>query len=340
MDAKIKEKERQKLKAVVRVLRSNSADLELEVTARICVRELINITDCDVCATLLIDGNNIEILAERGFTKKYGKIVSKADMPLVEYVVDTGQAIFTTDVQSNPLLTNLGLQHVVSSLICTPVMLSGDVKGIIYMDLAEGNTFEEGDRELTKLLATEISVVLERSPQQSQIQDSLNKDMVTGCFNRGKFDRDVVTELATAKECGRHLSLVMVDIDWLTLYNRYPKQPIRDKILQQLAHLLINNLRPYDIVYRYDTDRLAVLMVDTNKSGATAACKRLQRLIDQEQLIDKKGQQLDRQARVNLAIASFPSDADSKEELVRIAEADLYSAKHSTESQVCSSATL
>jgi len=335
MDAKVKEEERQKLKAIVRVLHSNCEDLELEITARICVRELINIADCNVCATMLVDGSRIEILAERGFTERYGKIVGKADMQLIEYVVDTGQAIFTTDARSSPVLSNLGLQYMVSSLICTPVILNGDVKGIIYVDSVEKNAFEEGDMELTKLLANEISVAFERSLQQSQIQDALTKDTVTGCFNRRKFDQDIITEIANAKECGRHLSLVMVDIEWFTVHNRHPKQHTRDKLLQELAHLLINNLRPYDIVYRYDRNRFAVLMVDTNKSGASSACMRLEKIIGQEQLIEKKVDQLDRLAAINLAVASFHLDANSGEELVQTAEAVLYKAKHLAGSQVC-----
>ena len=127
----------------------------------------------------------------------------------------------------------------------------------------------------------------------------------------------------------------MVDIDWFTVHNRYPKQNTRDKLLQELAHLLINNLRPYDIVYRYDRNRFAVLMVDTNKSGASSACKRVQKLIDQEQLLEKKVDQLDRLATINLGVASFPLDANSGEELVQTAEAVLYKAKHLAGSQVC-----
>jgi len=335
MDTKIKEKERQKLKSIVRVLHSNCADLELEVTARICVRELINIADCDVCATMLVDGSRIEILAERGFAERYGKIVGKADMPLIEYVVDTGQTIFATDARSSPALSNLGLQCMVSSLICTPVLLNGDVKGIIYLDAVERNAFEEVDMELTKLLAAEISIVLGTFLQHSQVKNALTKDTLTGCFNRRKFDRDIVVEIATAEEYGRHLSLVMVDIDWFMMHNRHPKQHTRDKLLQELAHLLIHNLRAYDIVYRYERDRFAVLMVDTNNSGALSACKRLQKFVEQEQLIEEKVDQLDGLATISLGVASFPLDANSGDKLVQTAEAVLYKAKHSAGSQVC-----
>ena len=335
MDAKVIEKERHKLESIIRVLHSTCTDLELEVTARICVRELINVVDCDACATMLVDGSRIEILAERGFTERYGKIVGKADMPLIEYVVDTGQAIFATDVRSDPVSSNLGLECMVNSLICTPVILNGDVKGIIYMDSAERNAFEEGDMELTKLLAAEISIVLATCLQHSQVKNALTKDTLTGCFNRRKFDRDIVAEITTAEEYGRHLSLVMVDIDWFTMHNRHPKQHTRDQLLQELAHLLIHNLRPYDIVYRYDRDRFAVLMVDTNKSGALSACKRLQKFIEQERLIEKKVDQLDGLATISLGVASFPLDANSGDKLVQTAEAVLYKAKHSAGSQVC-----
>ena len=83
-----------------------------------------------------------------------------------------------------------------NSLICTPVILSGEVKGIIHLDAAKKSAFDEKDLEFAKLLAKEISIAMERSLIYSQVKDISTRDGLIGCFNRGKFEVDIVADIA------------------------------------------------------------------------------------------------------------------------------------------------
>ena len=317
------QKELSKLKSIIRVLHSASADLELKVAARISVRELVNIVDCDVCAAMLVKRGRVEILAERGFSERYGKVAGMTDMPLIEYFVNKGQAVLVTDVQLSSASKHIHLEYPINSLICTPIIGNDRVRGIIYLDSAERNAFDKEDLELTKLLAAEISIAFERSLHHSQFQKTLMKDTVTGCFDRSKFDQDIITEIAIAEEYGRHLSLMMVNVDWLKAYDNSHGRRMRNTFLRELAHLLIHNLRPYDIVYRYGRETFAVLMADTEIQGALSACSRLQNLREREQSTEEKIDRAATEVMISMGVASFPLDANCGEDLVQAAESAL-----------------
>ncbi len=98
MAQKTKEKELKRLRAITSIHHSIGALLELAEIARILVRELINIIDCDGCAILLIEGEEVRVLAEKGFSETFGKVSFSADMPAIQYVATTKQAIFSGDI--------------------------------------------------------------------------------------------------------------------------------------------------------------------------------------------------------------------------------------------------
>jgi transcriptional regulator with GAF, ATPase, and Fis domain len=129
-----KGKELVKLKAITKIHHSIGSSLELEEIAHVLVRELIDIVKCDACALLLIDGDKVRILAERGFSKTFGDIEFGADMPAVKYIVDTKQAIFTGDVLNSPAAGCVPHGCSMSSLICVPVMVNDEVRGIIHLE--------------------------------------------------------------------------------------------------------------------------------------------------------------------------------------------------------------
>ena len=66
-----KEKELKRLTAIIELHHSLGANLELDQICRISVRELAGVLDCDACAIMLIEGDRVKIMAEKGFSKTY-----------------------------------------------------------------------------------------------------------------------------------------------------------------------------------------------------------------------------------------------------------------------------
>jgi len=336
---KTSSKETKKLTALVRINHSIGANLDVGEIARIVVRELAEIVNCDACAILMIEGERVEILAEKGFSEIFAGVEFNTDMPAVRYILDTRQGIFTSDILSSPVASCVPKGCSMNSLICIPVILSGEVKGIIHLDAEKKSAFDEKDLEFSELLAKEISIAMERSLVYSQVKDISTRDGLIGCFNRGKLEVDIVADIAAVTLQGKPLSLLMIDIDWFKKFNDFHGHPKGDELLKKIVKVIEGATRPSDKTYRYGGEEFVILLPDVSTEEAMPIANRIRNAVEQEQFEGEKESQPGAKVTVSIGVAGFPSDANDKEGLIEAADSALYKAKQSGRNQVCSFST-
>jgi len=329
------EKELKKLRAITSIHYSIGALLELTEIARIVVRELINIVNCDGCAILLIEDDKVKILAEKGFSQTFGEISFSSDTPAIKHVVTTKQAIFTGDILASSAASCVPRGCQMNSLICAPIIVSNQVKGIIHLDASRKNAFAKEDLTLVELLAKEASIAMERSFLYAQVRDTSVRDGLTGCYNRRKFDVDIAAEIAEAKQQGKPLSFLMIDIDWFKKYNDFHGHPKGDILLQKIVNILTFSIRPLDKIYRYGGEEFAILLPETDKAGALVVATRLLKAVQNKGFEGERASQPAKKITISIGVASFPSDAKRDNELIEAADSALYKAKQSGRNQVC-----
>ena len=323
------------LAAIIRVHLRVGTMLELDKISRIYLRALIDMVDGDGCAIIRIDGYDARVMTERGFSKTFGQMELNTDVPLIKYVVNTGEVIFTGDVHSDPAAGYIPPGCPINSLICTPVIVNESVRGIVYLDSLKKNAFNEEDMEFTELLSEEISIAFEQSLEYSHFRSILVTDGLTGCLNLRKFEADIAAEIASAKTYEEKVSLLMVDIDFFSKYNDVHGQPKGDALLEKIATKLSANIRPYEKVYRYGGEEFAILVPETDKEGAESIAGRLQKAIGQTSFEGEKKSQPKGKLTVSIGVATFPTDADSEDGLIEAANSALYQAKESGRDRVC-----
>jgi len=335
MEDRATEKELRRLTAIARIHHSIGSNLRLEEISRILVRELMGIVSCDGCAILLIEGDKVRILAEGGFSKTFAEVGFDVDMKATKHIVDTKRGIFTGDIVNSPAASCVRSRCSMNSLICTPIVVNGEVRGIIHLDSLKKNAFDEEDMELTELLAKEVSIAIERSFLYSQVWDISIRDELTGCFNRRKFDVDIVADIANAKQYGKPLCFLMADIDWFKKYNDFYGHPKGDVLLKRISNMLVSNMRPLDRAYRYGGEEFAILLPDTDKERASHVAKRLRQTVAREQFEGEKESQPNKKVTISIGVAGFPSDAEGSDGLIEAADSALYRAKESGRNRVC-----
>jgi diguanylate cyclase (GGDEF)-like protein len=329
MQTESTEKKLKRLSAITRIHQSIGTHLQVKEIARILVRELIEIIDCDGCAFLLIKDNSSTILAERGFSKTFGKRRIDVDMPVIKHIMQNRESISTGDIRSSTFAGCLPTGSLMRSLLCIPIIVNDEVHGIIHLDSLQKNAFDKEDIELTRLLAKEIAIAIERSILFSEVLDISIRDGLTESFNRRKFDVDLVAEIASAQQHQKPLSLMMVDIDWFKKYNDFHGHPKGDAILKKVTSTLIYNVRPFDSVYRYGGEEFTVLLPNTAREKAILVAKRLQQAVKLEDFDGETESQPGGKFTISIGVATFPSDAKQQDELVQAADSALYRAKNS-----------
>ncbi|WP_039011084.1 sensor domain-containing diguanylate cyclase [Pseudomonas brassicacearum] len=159
-------------------------------------------------------------------------------------------------------------------------------------------------------------------------------DSLTGLANRRLFERALDIEFGRGARQRSPLSLIMLDIDFFKRYNDAYGHVAGDHCLAEVAKVLKDCChRKADLAVRYGGEEFAVLLPDTNLSGAMALAEQIRRsVIDKH--ITHSGSPTGH-LTVSLGCYAFvPSGLDSIEVFIQRADAALYQAKHGGRNRV------
>jgi diguanylate cyclase (GGDEF)-like protein/PAS domain S-box-containing protein len=125
--------------------------------------------------------------------------------------------------------------------------------------------------------------ITERKELEMQLAAMANLDGLTGLANRRAFDQTIETELARAQRNRTPLSLLMIDVDRFKLFNDEYGHLAGDMCLKAIASAIaLCTRRPGDLAARYGGEELAIILPDTNGSGAAfiagEICRQVQAL--------------------------------------------------------------
>ncbi len=117
-------------------------------------------------------------------------------------------------------------------------------------------------------IATLLAVTLVRRAQRLLYLAA--RDRLTGLYNRGHFDRALISAFDQATRDKAPLSLTLLDVDHFKRINDEHGHHYGDIALQQVADLLSSSLRKTDVVARYGGEEFVILMPNTSRDAALA----------------------------------------------------------------------
>ncbi|UCH85960.1 MAG: GGDEF domain-containing protein [Dehalococcoidia bacterium] len=160
-----------------------------------------------------------------------------------------------------------------------------------------------------------------------ELQDMAMRDDLTQLFNRRYFFERLRRELDRARSLQSPLAILVLDVDRLKGVNDTYGHKAGDIVLVNLAKLMVKCTRTSDIPARLGGDEFGVVMPETDKDGAFAVAKRLQRALDVTPVYEQDGDSL--KMNVSLGVSGFPWGGDTVDEVVQWADTHMYAAKTS-----------
>ncbi len=165
----------------------------------------------------------------------------------------------------------------------------------------------------------------ERARLHAELEIRAITDGLTGLYNHAHFYQRLAEEIDRSKRYGHGLALVMMDIDAFKHYNDSRGHQAGDEALHFIADCIRTGVRRSDIAFRYGGDEFAAILVHADLSRAQAVVKRINRRIAAR--LNESDDPAAEWLGLSAGVASFPQDATTVDELVRIADAALYNAK-------------
>ena len=188
-------------------------------------------------------------------------------------------------------------------------------------------------------LLTQLSDQLSIAIQQSQLYMKLREanhelqriallDGLTRIANRRCFNTQLEQEWRRSAREQKPLSLLLCDIDYFKPYNDHYGHPAGDQCLIDVAQALVRaSRRPADLVARYGGEEFAVILPNTNQSGAIRVAQAMKAQIKRLN-IPHKFSQVSSQITMSMGIATIiPQPNSSYEPLIKAADEALYTAK-------------
>jgi len=175
---------------------------------------------------------------------------------------------------------------------------------------------ERGDRTV-KGLSLEIE---ELRARLEIAKHAARHDDLTGVLNRAGFVEELTARLARDRQ---PQTVLMMDLDRFKAVNDTLGHDAGDQLLVLVARRMREAVRTSDVAARLGGDEFAILLPVTDLPSAEAIAQRLLESIQSPYSIGEQTVRIG----VSIGIASFPSDGDTAEELLRNADTALYKAK-------------
>lgn len=177
---------------------------------------------------------------------------------------------------------------------------------------------------------------LEKELQRSymQLEHLVRVDNLSGLYNRKYFYETLEkysSVYSEVKNDGSTFSVVLIDVDDLTVINDRFGQQNGDLVLKTIADLLLQNTRKADTCFRIGGDEFAIVLPATDKTQAYGLVKQtIGAIADSPIIVENKRQKI----TISAGIATFDKNEPDISKLLSVAERKVNKSKREGKNQV------
>ena len=218
------------------------------------------------------------------------------------------------------------------SIVCLPLISKGRTLGVIeLLNLPRGH-LTAPDLEFLVALADFAAIAVENARFVKRIKDLSIVDDVTGLFNSRHLLALLETEISRAVRYSAPFSIIFLDLDHFKLVNDNYGHLVGSRLLREVGQVLKYNLRTVDWATRYGGDEFVLILPRTGRKESLLVAKRLRSSLNEEVFLKNEGLHI--QITASFGIATFPDDAKTKEDAIRMADQAMYRVKRSTRDDI------
>ena len=176
--------------------------------------------------------------------------------------------------------------------------------------------YSAGDTQAMQLLAAWLSASLENLRISAGTERLAITDDLTEIYNFRFLKTAMRRETRRANRFRQELSLLVVDVDDLKTYRDTHGETRSNFLIKELATLLAQQVRSFDILGRYRDDAFMVVLPQTGPKGAAEAAERMRVAVEEHAFASGAPGAI----TATFGIVSFPQDGIEVDALLAVAD--------------------
>ncbi len=206
------------------------------------------------------------------------------------------------------------------------------IQKVLGFVLEEMKRIKEENEKFRKKIEEENKKVKKLQKKLEIVETEANTDYLTGLYNRRAFMNILNNLFKDFKEFNNKFSLILLDIDNFKKINDTYGHDVGDKVIKDVGEVLKKYLRPEDIPARIGGEEFAVLLVNSDENIAKAVAERLRNIMETRHVVIDENTIVDYTA--SFGVASVSDQMEKPEELIKVADENLYRAKKAGKNRV------
>jgi diguanylate cyclase (GGDEF)-like protein len=312
-----------------------TSSLQLDQVLRTIMEKIDEFLRPDTWSLLLVDETKQELYFELAVGKGAQALKDvriKMGQGIAGWVAQNDEAVIVPDVSQDTRFfskVDEKTKMETRSIVAVPVRYRDHCLGVIELVNCVGSEgFQERDLALLEALADFAAIALENARHVKRIHELTITDDCTTLYNARHMDFILETEIYRSQRYGYEFSLVFIDLDHFKGVNDTHGHLVGSKLLAEVGLMVKNACRRIDFAFRYGGDEFVIVLPQASKENAFVVARRLHKLIGETVWLASEG--LNIHFTASLGVASYPTDAKSKVELLHLADEAMYLVKNTT----------
>jgi diguanylate cyclase (GGDEF)-like protein len=319
--------ENQELKSLVNLFQVSQTianSLELDRIYSLLIDALGKIVGSNRALGYFSESGQLILHEVKGVEKEYAPLLGQAVISESD-LLDDGANNLIRLANFLPDLEDYGGD--VHEAACLYIRHKSTLQGVIIFlnDAGQHTLPRDVNRNHVTFLLDQASLALDNAARYNFAKDLLYIDELTGLYNYRYLDVVLDRELKRSERYASTLSVLFLDIDNFKMVNDMFGHLIGSRVLKEAGAVLKKSVRDVDAVIRYGGDEYTIVLVETGIEGAAIVAERIRHTIEAHTFASADGLAI--KLTVSLGYASSPDDANSKSELLELADQAMYRGK-------------
>jgi diguanylate cyclase (GGDEF)-like protein len=252
------------------------------------------------------------------------------------HVAETGNPLVVANVQKDPRFSrriDALTEFRTETIVCLPLKFHGKVLGVIeIVNVRDMEKFKFHDYPILSILADYAAIAIENARYLERIEQMGVTDEYTGLKN-ARYLHQVLDDLTRNESAPTDVfAVVFVDVDDFKRVVDRHGHLLGSQVLKEIGESISTCLEEKDILVKYGGDEYVIVLPGRNKQAAIDLTQKILEVLRGSTYLKSEPDPV--RVTISFGIAVYPEDAQTKKDLLLLADHCMYEVKRGNKNGV------